>query len=110
MELESTQGMLADVDIDAMFNSTSVDDFMRLIGRRGTLSADENVTKQKKTQDAMDLITNIVTGKSDPSQETRAEQPKLDFGADEKVSAEATNEALREKAMQNLRKRRLRLK
>ena len=68
MELESTQGMLADVDIDAMFNSTSVDEFMRLIGRRGTFSADENVTKQKKTQDAMDLITNIVTGKSDPSQ------------------------------------------
>ena len=61
MELESTQGMLADVDIDAMFNSTSVDDFMRLISRRGTFSDDGgSVTKQKKTQDAMDLISNIV--------------------------------------------------
>lgn len=28
MELESTQGGLADVDIDAMFNSSSVDEFM----------------------------------------------------------------------------------
>ena len=46
MELESTQGMLADVDIDAMFNSTSVDDFMRLISRRGTFSDDGgSVTK-----------------------------------------------------------------
>ena len=38
MELESTQGMLADVDIDAMFESTSVEDFMRQISRKGTFS------------------------------------------------------------------------
>jgi hypothetical protein len=40
MELESTMGALADVDIDAMFNSTSVDDFMRQISRRGTFSGE----------------------------------------------------------------------
>lgn len=39
--------MLADVDIDAMFNSTSVDEFMRLISRRGTFAGDENMPKQR---------------------------------------------------------------
>ena len=29
MELESTQGALADMDVDAMFNSNSVDEFMQ---------------------------------------------------------------------------------
>jgi len=39
--------MLADVDIDAMFNSTSVDDFMRLISLRGTFSGNDGKPKQR---------------------------------------------------------------
>ena len=45
MELEGTQGALADVDIDAMFNSTSVEDFMRNIARKGSFSGDKSVPK-----------------------------------------------------------------
>ena len=40
MELESKKGALADVDLDAMFKSTSVDEFMRGLSRRGTFAAD----------------------------------------------------------------------
>ena len=64
MELESTQGTLADVDFDAMFNSTNVEDFMRSISRRGTFSDDkENAPRQKTTADAMDMLTTIMQGK-----------------------------------------------
>ena len=49
MELEGTQGALADVDIDAMFNSTSVEDFMRNIAKKGSFSGDKSVPKQKTT-------------------------------------------------------------
>jgi len=38
MELESTQGALAEMDLDAMFNSSSVEDFMRGLSRRGTFA------------------------------------------------------------------------
>lgn len=45
MELESTAGGFADIDIDAMFNSSSVDDFIRGISRKGTFSGDKAVPK-----------------------------------------------------------------
>mmetsp|Transcript_25464 Transcript_25464/g.34013 ORF Transcript_25464/g.34013 Transcript_25464/m.34013 type:complete len:218 (-) Transcript_25464:474-1127(-) len=84
MELESTQGMLADVDVDAMFNSTSVDDFMRQISRRGTFANEKSqAQKQVQKQDAMDLISNIMQGKSTGDERQRVEAPKLDFGLDD---------------------------
>ena len=63
MELESTQGVLADIDFESMFNSTNVEDFMRGISRRGTFSGDKNVPKTKTTADAMDMISTIMQGK-----------------------------------------------
>ena len=118
MELESTQGALADVDIDAMFNTTSVEEFMRGLSRRGTFSTDEKVSKQASKKDAMDLIDDIMQGKSiqDPSSASQTEKkaPKLQFGDDSlsesTVATVQDSMALRNKAMQNLKERRLRLK
>ena len=62
MELESTQGALADVDIDAMFNSGSVEDFMHTLSRRGTFSKDANVPRRKASADAKDMISSIMSG------------------------------------------------
>lgn len=62
MELESTQGGLADVDLDAMFNSSSVDDFMHNLAKRGSFASDDKVVKQKSQEDAMDMITTIMSG------------------------------------------------
>ena len=63
MELESTQGALAEMDLDAMFNSSSVEDFMRGLSRRGTFAHQENVPKQKTQEDAMEMISSIMSGK-----------------------------------------------
>ena len=38
MELESKSGSLASIDIDAMFNASSVEDFMHGISKRGTFN------------------------------------------------------------------------
>ena len=57
----------------------------------------------------MDLISNIVAGRDAENQSQKSEAPKLDFGTDED-QIEQDGEALRNKAMANLRERRLRLK
>ena len=62
MELESTQGALADVDIDAMFNSSSVEDFMHTLSKRGTFSKEANVPRKKASADAKDMISSIMSG------------------------------------------------
>ena len=57
MELESTQSSLADVDIEAMFNSSSVEDFMHGISKRGTFATEKKAEPKKKTtEDAFDMI------------------------------------------------------
>ena len=65
MELESKSGSLAAIDIDAMFNATSVEDFMHGISKRGTFSAENKASEPKKkaTEDARDLISSIMSGK-----------------------------------------------
>ena len=119
MELESTQGALADVDIDAMFNTTSVEEFMRGLSRRGTFAADEKVSKQASKKDAMELLDEIMQGKSmqdtSSASQTDRKAPKLQFGGDQSLSETSIDTvqdsmALRNKAMQNLKERRLRLK
>lgn len=47
MELQAKQGMLSDLDIDAMFNAANVDDFLHMIGKRGTFSGEEDVPKTR---------------------------------------------------------------
>ena len=114
MELESTQGALADVDIDAMFKSTSVDEFMRQISRRGTFSGEQqDQPKQRQTQDAMEMISSIMSGQKldDQGKKVRGDAPKLEFGDQIGDIQSLQDEAeLRSKAMQNLRERRMRLK
>jgi len=101
MELESTQGMLADVDIDAMFNSTSVEEFMKQIARKGSFSGDQNVPRQRQTQDAMEMISDMVSG-ADASKrsEDKAQAPKLDFSkeANDEIQFE-DSDTLRLRAM-----------
>lgn len=81
MELESTQGMLADVDFEAMFNSTNVEDFMRSISRRGPQSGeDKSAPKSKTTTDAMDMLSTIMEGKrSDKGDKASGKNLKLEF-------------------------------
>lgn len=112
MELESTQGVLADIDFDAMFNSTNVEDFMRGISSRGTFAPDQNVPKQKTTADAMDMISTIMQGKRlDEDTQKASKVPKLEFDEQVKEASDMKDEEmLRNRAMHNLRERRLRLK
>jgi len=77
MELESTQSGLADMDLEAMFSSSTVDDFMHNLARKGSFaSSDDNFVKQKSQDDAMDLISNIMSGKKIDGP-AKAEAPKL---------------------------------
>ena len=113
MELESTQGALADMDVDAMFNSNSVDEFMKGIANKGTFAKGENISKGKRAEDAMSMIGSIMQGKrlGEDGKEA-SEAPKLDFGGEMMQEASRMNneEELRNRAMQNLKERRLRLK
>ena len=60
----------------------------------------------------MDMISSIMSGKNDVfEKEEKSQAPILDFGDQEEVSnAEDDEEHLRNKAMANLRERRMRLK
>ena len=88
---------------------------MKGISNKGTFSKDENLSKSKRTTDAMDMIGSIMSGKGidTQGQAQGAQQPKLDF-SDSSMGQEAqrmsNEEDLRSKAMQNLKERRLRLK
>ena len=48
MELESKSGSLASIDIDAMFNASSVEDFMHGISKRGTFDKAKQEAQPKK--------------------------------------------------------------
>ena len=109
MELESTQGLLADIDIDAMFNSTSVDEFMNQISRRGTFSGTENLPKSKQAEDAFEMITQMVSGK-DRAEEEAKTKLKLNFNEEAEQTTSEDTDKLRTTAMTNLRNRRMRLK
>lgn len=85
MELESKSSGLAQIDIDAMFNAASVEDFMHGISKRGTFDkqkeGDGVEVKKSVTQDAMDMIGAIMSGQKvdlDDS-EGKANAPGLDF-------------------------------
>jgi len=86
MELESTQSGLADVDIDAMFNSSSVEDFMQAISKKGTFAQEKQVVQSKKqsTDEAINMIESMVDGSFNYGKDEssgKKEAPKLEFGA-----------------------------
>ena len=120
MELESKSGSLSNIDIDAMFNATSVEDFMHGISRRGTFNTEmKDQPKKKATEDAKDLISSIMSGKKDvfADESEKGVAPELDFNvlkeeqeANKEGSAYDNEEELRNRAMANLRERRMRLK
>ena len=114
MELESITGGLADIDIDAMFNSSTVDEFMHQISRRGTFDKDENKPKHESEKDAMAMLGDIMSGKKvaeDGSTRKKGEAPKLTFDEQEEIAKKLNeSEHLRQAAMDNLRERRHRLK
>ena len=105
MELESKKGALADVDLDAMFKSTSVDEFMRGLSRRGTFAADTAMPTQKSKADAMTLLSDIMSGKSieDSTQADGRQAPTLEFerevSTDSAIGLVQDSQALRNKAM-----------
>ena len=82
MELESKSGSLASIDIDAMFNATSVEDFMHGISKRGTFNTEmQEQPKKKATEDAKDLISSIMSGRKDvfTDESEKGMAPVLDF-------------------------------
>ena len=93
MELESkTGGPLSDVDIDAMFSSGSVEEFMQSISKKGIFSAEDSKRPEKSrtTQDAMDVIQTIMSGKKVDERASQAkEAPKLQFDKEEAELKEA---------------------
>ena len=100
MELESTASF-KDIDIDKMLQHTTLDDFMR--GLYTTAKTGESYHEEK----AKNVMGALLTGKG--LDNLNAEKDTgLKFGQEEEI--EIQGDLLRQKALMNLRDRRLRLK
>ncbi len=100
MELESTSSF-KDIDIDKMLEHTTMDDFMR------GLYTSQTETDKKQDKNA-DVMSALMSGKGLDEMNQKQARPELNFGEEEKSEAQA--DQLRQKALQSLRDRRLRLK
>ena len=87
---------------------------MHGISKRGTFNIEQkDQPRTKTTEDAMDLISSIMTGQKDVFNDEPQQglAPILDFTQIEKeVEVTRDDDELRNKAMANLRERRMRLK
>jgi len=115
MELQSTSSF-KDIDIDAMLEHTTLEDFMRGLyiskDGRATVGNEDDKSEVKKTGMA-GFLSNMAKGQEEQEQVHSlygGQQSSLTRKDEMRREADEQSDVLRDQAMANLRERRLRLK
>jgi len=115
MELQSTSSF-KDIDIDAMLEHTTLEDFMRglYISKDGRATAGNVDEKEKKSPGMVGFLSSMTKGQDEEANKMHSlyggEQQSTSKKEEYRRENEAESEQLREQALSNLRERRLRLK